>query len=74
VFYQEGERVNALLAVMKKAFGELDLGLQGALSMTESMQTLFNEIFLDRECGSARNINPRRWIIGGVGCLLDVVE
>jgi dynein heavy chain len=48
VFYQEGERVNALLAVMKKAFGELDLGLQGALSMTESMQTLFNEIFLDR--------------------------
>jgi dynein heavy chain len=39
VFYQEGERVNALLAVMKKAFGELDLGLQGALSMTESMQT-----------------------------------
>jgi hypothetical protein len=39
VFYQEGERVNALLAVMKKAFGELDLGLQGALSTTESMQT-----------------------------------
>jgi hypothetical protein len=56
VFYQEGERVNALLAVMKKAFGELDLGLQGALSMTKSMQTLFNEIFLDRDCGSGRNI------------------
>jgi dynein heavy chain len=48
VFYQEGERINALLDAMKRSFGELELGLQGALSMTEQMQTLFNEIFLDR--------------------------
>jgi dynein heavy chain len=48
VFYQEGERLNALIAVMNRALSELDLGLEGALSMTDTMQLLFDEIYLDR--------------------------
>ncbi|ESS67196.1 hypothetical protein TCDM_04102 [Trypanosoma cruzi Dm28c] len=48
VFYQECERMNLLISVMKSTIEELDLGLKGALSMTTPMQTLFDEIFLDK--------------------------
>ncbi|KEG12669.1 dynein heavy chain [Trypanosoma grayi] len=48
VFYQECERMNLLTSVLKGTLEELDLGLKGALSMTAAMQTLFDEIFLDK--------------------------
>ncbi|CCD17691.1 unnamed protein product [Trypanosoma congolense IL3000] len=48
VFYQECERMNILIGVLKVSLEELDLGLKGALSMTTAMQTLFDEIFLDK--------------------------
>ena len=48
VFYQECERMNALLEVLRKTLAELQLGLRGALSMTSSMQELFDELFLDK--------------------------
>lgn len=48
VFYQECERMNLLISVLKTTLGELDLGLKGALSMTTAMQILFDEIYLDK--------------------------
>ncbi len=48
VFYQECERINLLIVTMRKSLLELGLGLKGELSMTTSMQTLFDEIFIDR--------------------------
>jgi len=48
VFYQECERMNALIATVKTTLLELDLGLKGALSMTSAMQSLADEIFMDR--------------------------
>ncbi|KAG8346214.1 putative Dynein heavy chain N terminal region 2 domain1 [Trypanosoma vivax] len=48
VFYQECERMNVLIAVLKSTLDELNLGLKGALSMTTAMQTLFDEIYLDK--------------------------
>jgi len=40
--------MNALIATVKTTLLELDLGLKGALSMTSSMQSLADEIFMDR--------------------------
>jgi dynein heavy chain len=48
VFYQECERINVLIVTMRRSLLELGLGLKGELSMTASMQTLFDEIFVDR--------------------------
>ncbi|EAN79295.1 dynein heavy chain, putative [Trypanosoma brucei brucei TREU927] len=48
VFYQECERMNVLISALKVSLEELDLGLKGALSMTAVMQTLFDEIYLDK--------------------------
>ncbi|ORC84913.1 dynein heavy chain [Trypanosoma theileri] len=48
VFYQECERMNLLISVLKSTLEELDLGLKGALSMTAAMQLLFDEIYLDK--------------------------
>lgn len=48
VFFQEIERINKLLAEMKRALQELDLGLKGALSMSSDMQLLFDELFMDK--------------------------
>eukprot|EP00455_Lapot_gusevi_P042965 TRINITY_DN5174_c0_g1_i1.p1 TRINITY_DN5174_c0_g1~~TRINITY_DN5174_c0_g1_i1.p1 ORF type:complete len:321 (+),score=93.93 TRINITY_DN5174_c0_g1_i1:31-963(+) len=48
VFYQECERMNILIDRLKKSLEELDLGMKGALSMTSSMQQLFDELFMDR--------------------------
>eukprot|EP00760_Papus_ankaliazontas_P013352 PhM_4_TR15700/c3_g1_i1/m.85000/K10408/DNAH; dynein heavy chain, axonemal len=45
VFYQECERINALVEVMKRTLHELHLGINGALSMTTSMQALFQQIY-----------------------------
>lgn len=47
VFYQECERVNLLVNRMRKSLSDLDLGLKGALSMSDAMQTLFENINLD---------------------------
>jgi len=48
VFYQECERMNGLIDRLKKTLEELDLGMKGALSMTSSMQLLFDEMFMDK--------------------------
>ena len=48
VFYQEAERANLLILSCRRALTELDLGLQGALSMTPAMQNLFDDIFMDK--------------------------
>ncbi|CAD2219679.1 dynein heavy chain [Angomonas deanei] len=48
VFYQECERMNILINTLKTTLDELDLGLKGALSMSASMQELFDEMFLDK--------------------------
>jgi dynein heavy chain len=48
VFYQECERINALVEVMKRTLIELDLGLKGALSMTSLMQLLFDQIYNEK--------------------------
>jgi dynein heavy chain len=48
VFYQECERMNILVAVMRKTLTDLDLGLKGALSMSNQMQQLFEDINLNK--------------------------
>jgi len=48
VFYQECERMNALISVVKATLQELELGLKGALSITANMQLLSNELFMDK--------------------------
>jgi dynein heavy chain len=40
VAIQESERMNNLLAEMKRSLAELDLGLKGDLTMTEPMERL----------------------------------
>eukprot|EP00993_Chasmostoma_nieuportense_P002181 NODE_2_length_6488_cov_18.174344_g1_i0.p1 GENE.NODE_2_length_6488_cov_18.174344_g1_i0~~NODE_2_length_6488_cov_18.174344_g1_i0.p1 ORF type:complete len:2154 (+),score=521.91 NODE_2_length_6488_cov_18.174344_g1_i0:435-6464(+) len=47
VFYQECERLNMLVARMKKSLQDLDLGLKGSLSMSPAMQQLFDDINLN---------------------------
>jgi len=49
VFYQECERTNLLRAKVHETLAELDLGLKGALSMSEGMQELFDCLFQDRQ-------------------------
>jgi dynein heavy chain len=48
VFFQECERISALLECMKRTLTELQLGLRGALSMTQPMQNLFDQLFLEK--------------------------
>merc|ERR1711881_797652 len=48
VFYQECERMNALLAVVTTSLRELDQGLSGALAMSAAMHTVFEAIVLDQ--------------------------
>ena len=48
VFYQECERMNLLIGQIRRTLKELDLGMKGALSMTEAMQKLFDELFMDK--------------------------
>eukprot|EP00744_Colponema_vietnamica_P001777 GILI01002901.1.p1 GENE.GILI01002901.1~~GILI01002901.1.p1 ORF type:complete len:507 (-),score=114.70 GILI01002901.1:70-1590(-) len=48
VFYQECERMNALVNTMRATLEELSLGLKGELSMTSAMQELQDQIFMAR--------------------------
>jgi dynein heavy chain len=48
VFYQECERTNALRQVLYDTLYDLDLGLKGALSMSDAMQNLYNAVLLDQ--------------------------
>jgi dynein heavy chain len=48
VFLQECERMNGLLFEMKRSLGELDMGLRGDLSITESMEALMNALYDDK--------------------------
>ncbi|XP_061632559.1 dynein axonemal heavy chain 11 isoform X3 [Phyllopteryx taeniolatus] len=47
VCLQECERMNLLLAEMKKTLDELDLGLKGELTISSSMETLQSALFSD---------------------------
>eukprot|EP01002_Notosolenus_urceolatus_P015217 NODE_753_length_1810_cov_24.956843_g613_i0.p1 GENE.NODE_753_length_1810_cov_24.956843_g613_i0~~NODE_753_length_1810_cov_24.956843_g613_i0.p1 ORF type:complete len:547 (-),score=214.31 NODE_753_length_1810_cov_24.956843_g613_i0:169-1809(-) len=53
VFYQECERMNFLLADLRRALSDLDLGLKGALAMSPAMVELQQAIYLDKV--------PDRW-------------
>ncbi|KAH7825191.1 dynein haevy chain 4, outer dynein arm beta [Monocercomonoides exilis] len=48
VCLQECDRMNILLNIMKTTLKELALGLKGDLSMSDSMSTLMNSIFMDQ--------------------------
>ena len=48
VFLQECERSNGLLFEMKRSLSELDMGLKGDLSVTESMEALMNSLYDDK--------------------------
>ncbi|KAG7460463.1 dynein heavy chain 11, axonemal-like isoform X1, partial [Solea senegalensis] len=47
VCLQECERMNLLLAEIRKSLNELDLGLRGDLTMSSSMETLQSSLFND---------------------------
>ncbi|KAI3360460.1 hypothetical protein L3Q82_002355 [Scortum barcoo] len=47
VCFQECERMNLLLAEIKKSLNELDLGLKGELTITSNMETLQSALFSD---------------------------
>eukprot|EP01065_Artemidia_motanka_P030559 TRINITY_DN365_c0_g2_i2.p1 TRINITY_DN365_c0_g2~~TRINITY_DN365_c0_g2_i2.p1 ORF type:complete len:4684 (+),score=1932.48 TRINITY_DN365_c0_g2_i2:111-14162(+) len=48
VFYQECERMNALRGRLMSTLGDLDLGLKGALSMSEPMLEHYEALLNDR--------------------------
>ncbi|PNW78281.1 hypothetical protein CHLRE_09g403800v5 [Chlamydomonas reinhardtii] len=56
VAIQESERMNMLLAEMKRSLLELDLGLKGDLTMTEPMERLLKALATDAVPGSWRNL------------------
>uniref|UniRef100_A0A7N8XYV6 Dynein axonemal heavy chain 11 n=1 Tax=Mastacembelus armatus TaxID=205130 RepID=A0A7N8XYV6_9TELE len=47
VCFQECERMNLLLAGIRKSLNELDLGLKGELTISSSMETLQSALFSD---------------------------
>eukprot|EP00201_Polytomella_parva_P017476 CAMPEP_0175071536 /NCGR_PEP_ID=MMETSP0052_2-20121109/19298_1 /TAXON_ID=51329 ORGANISM="Polytomella parva, Strain SAG 63-3" /NCGR_SAMPLE_ID=MMETSP0052_2 /ASSEMBLY_ACC=CAM_ASM_000194 /LENGTH=4543 /DNA_ID=CAMNT_0016338719 /DNA_START=12 /DNA_END=13643 /DNA_ORIENTATION=- len=56
VAIQESERMNVILAEMKRSLAELDLGLKGDLTMSEPMERLMNSLASDGVPGSWRNL------------------
>ncbi|KAK9808985.1 hypothetical protein WJX72_007373 [[Myrmecia] bisecta] len=52
VAIQESERINVLLATMKRSLAELDLGLKGDLTMSEPMERLMTALADDAVPGS----------------------
>lgn len=56
VAIQESERMNVLLAEMKRSLAELDLGLKGDLTMTEPMERLMKSLATDAVPGSWRTL------------------
>lgn len=48
VAYQETERMNKLISVLRASLKELRLGLKGELTITEAMEKLSDAIFLDK--------------------------
>lgn len=56
VAIQESERMNMLLAEMKRSLAELDLGLKGDLTMSEPMERLMKALAVDAVPGSWRNL------------------
>jgi len=48
VFIQECDRMNQLCAEIRRSLRELDLGLSGELQMSERMETLFNDLYMQR--------------------------
>ncbi|GAA6224990.1 dynein heavy chain 11, axonemal-like isoform X1 [Lates japonicus] len=59
VCFQECERMNLLLAEIRKSLNELDLGLKGELTMSSSMETLQSSLFTDSvPCSWARLAYP----------------
>jgi dynein heavy chain len=48
VFYQECERMNILLEVVRQAMSDLDLGLKGELAISDAMQGVYNALFLNQ--------------------------
>ena len=57
VAIQESERMNMLLAEMKRSLAELDLGLKGDLTMSEPMERLMKSMATDAVS------NPRSFIV-----------
>lgn len=53
---QESERMNVLLAEMKRSLAELDLGLKGDLTMSEPMERLMHSLANDAVPSSWRNL------------------
>lgn len=53
---QESERMNLLLAEMKRSLAELDLGLKGDLTMSEPMERLMKALATDAVPPSWRNL------------------
>ncbi|KAF6251999.1 flagellar outer dynein arm heavy chain beta [Scenedesmus sp. NREL 46B-D3] len=56
VAIQESERMNLLLAEMKRSLAELDLGLKGDLTMSEPMERLMHSLANDAVPLSWRNL------------------
>lgn len=53
---QECERMNILLAEIKRSLAELDLGLKGDLTISEPMERLMNSLATDTVPASWRNL------------------
>jgi dynein heavy chain len=48
VMLQECEKMNGLLTTIRKSLGDLQLGLQGALNISEAMDKMMTSMFLDQ--------------------------
>ena len=47
-YLQECERMNLLVAEMRRSLKELDLGLKGELTITSDMEDLSDSLFFDQ--------------------------
>ena len=65
--------MNILVAVMRKTLTDLDLGLKGALSMSNQMQQLFEDINLNKVCSPA-SAGCRKGVVQGRQSLIDSVR
>ena len=54
VAFQECERMNILMAEIKRSLHELELGLKGELTISSGMEVLIQNIYMD--------IVPERWV------------
>ena len=67
-YLQECERMNLLVAEMRRSLKELDLGLKGELTITSDMEDLSDSLFFDQVELSPANNMPTPAVTSSAKC------